>query len=371
MMKRIFLVILVVIAGVVVALTFSLGEGDEDSRYYTIDDFYTVRKIDGHVHIGSDHPGLVEQALQDNFALLSIITEVPDYPAIDDQENDCLSLMEKFPGKISYLTTFETETILEPGWKERTLSKLKTSFKNGAAGIKVWKNIGMVVKDAHNEFIQINDPVFDPVFRHLSDHKIPVMGHIGEPRSCWLPIEEMVVNNDKAYFARYPEYHMYLHPENPSYEQLIAARDSVMIKFPELSFVGAHMGSMEWSIDMIIDHLDRFPNFSVDLTDRICYLQHASVADWQKVHDFFIDYQDRIMYGTDIETWDSVAAEVTRKNAHEIWTRDWEYFTSDKTLTAPAVNGSFKGLKLPREVIDKIYYKNAVKKYPLMFQKEL
>lgn len=369
-MRTIIFVVLAVIAGVAVALTLSPDERDESTRYYTEDDFYKVRKIDGHVHIGSDDPGLVDQALEDHFVLLSIITEVPDYPAIEDQENDCIALMKEFPGRISYLTTFETETILQPGWEERTLSKLETSFRNGAAGIKVWKNIGMVIKDANDDFIQIDDPVFDPVFKYLADRNIPVMGHIGEPRSCWLPIEEMVVNNDKAYFARYPEYHMYLHPENPSYEQLIAARDSVMIKFPKLSFVGAHMGSMEWSIDMIIDHLDRFPNFSVDLTDRICYLQHASVGDWQKVHDFFIDYQDRIMYGTDIETWDSVAAEVTRKHAHEVWMRDWEYFTSDKTLTAPAVNGSFRGLKLPREVIDKIYYHNAAKKYPLMFQAE-
>lgn len=120
-MKKIFVVILVVISGVGVALTFLRGEEAENSRYYTNDDFYKVKKIDGHVHIGSDHPGLVEQALQDNFSLLGIITEVPDYPAIDDQENDCISLMEKFPGNFSYLTTFETETILEPGWKERTL----------------------------------------------------------------------------------------------------------------------------------------------------------------------------------------------------------------------------------------------------------
>lgn len=361
--------LVVAVTAALVSLAIS-GRDAEQNRYYSPEDYYAVKKVDGHVHIGSDNPALVEQALRDNFILLSIITEVPDYPSLDDQESDCLSLMKRFPGQISYLTTFETETFLQPGWKERTLAKLEKSFMDGAAGIKVWKNIGMVLRDANGRFVQINDPLFDPVFRYLVEHQLPVMGHIGEPRSCWLPIDEMVVNNDKNYFARYPEYHMYLHPENPAYEQLITARDSVMIKFPELSFVGAHLGSMEWSIDMIIDHLNRFPNFSVDLTDRICYLQHESVANWEKVHDFFVDYQDRIMYGTDLETWDSVTAEVTRKNAHETWTRDWEYFTTDKTLTAPAVNGSFKGLKLPREVIDKIYYRNAVKKYPRLLESD-
>lgn len=360
-MNRLWVVVLVVVIAAACAVS---GQKSDEQRFYSADDYYTVKKVDGHVHIGSGHPGLVEQAVRDNFVLLSIVTEVPDYPPIDDQENDCISLMEKFPGRIAYLSTFETETINTPGWQERTLRKLEESFANGATGIKVWKNIGMVIKNKENDFIQINDPVFEPVFAYMVKRDLPVMGHIGEPRSCWLPIEEMVVNNDKNYFSRYPEYHMYLHPENPSYEQLIEARDSVLIQHPSLTFVGAHMGSMEWSIDMIIEHLDRFPNFSVDLTDRICYLQHQSIADWQKVHDFFVDYQDRIMYGTDIETWDSVAADLTQKNAHEIWTRDWEYFTTDKTLTAPAVNGSFKGLKLPKEVIDKIYYENAVRTYP-------
>lgn len=367
-MKKIAIILIIGIVAVVVAVALTVERGES---YYSMEDYYAVKKVDGHVHIGSDDPGLLEQAARDNFIILSIVTEVPDYPAIDDQEDDCLSLMKRYPGAISYLTTFETETINEPGWTARTIDKLKDSFEQGATGIKVWKNIGMVIKDENGEFIQIDDPVFTPVFDLMVEKDLPVMGHIGEPRSCWLPIDEMVVNNDKNYFSRYPEYHMYLHPENPSYETLIAARDSVLIRHPDLTFVGAHMGSMEWSVDMIIEHLDRFPNFSVDLTDRICYLQHQSVADWQKVHDFFVDYQDRIMYGTDIETWDSVAADVTQKNAHEIWLRDWEYFTSDKSLTAPAVNGSFRGLKLAREVVDKIYYRNAVRTYPGLAEEKL
>lgn len=347
----------------------SCGDGGE--RYYSVDDYYSVRKIDGHVHIGSDSPGLLEQAVADNFTLLSIVTEVPDYPALEDQESDSRVLADHFPGRIFHLTSFETESLHEPGWEQRTLERLEQSFANGAVGIKVWKNIGMVVKDEEGDFIQIDDPVFDPVFEYMVENDYPVMGHIGEPRACWLPIEEMVVNNDRNYFARYPEYHMYLHPENPSYERLIGARDSLLMKHPDLTFIGAHLGSMEWSVDMMADHLDQFPNLSLDLTDRICYLQHQSIADWEKVRNFFITYQDRILYGTDIETWeeDSVSVAETKKTAHEIWMRDWIYFTSEDSLTAPAVNGSFKGLRLPASVVDKIYYKNAIEKYPLIADK--
>lgn len=334
-----------------------------DQSYYAVEDFSKIRKIDAHVHIGTNDRSFMEQAVEDNFQVISINTEVPDYPSLDDQENLCLALKKDFPKNIFYLSTFETKTILEPGWQERALSHLTRSFARGAVGIKVWKNIGMVVKDEKGEFIMIDDPVFDTIFNYLEKEKITVLGHVGEPKNCWLPVEKMTVENDKKYFSRYPEYHMYLHPENPSYETLITARDNLLVKHHNLNFVGAHLGSMEWSVDLISQHLERFPNMSVDLTDRICHLQVQSLKNWQKVQDFFIRYQDRIIYGTDLEPVNSISSEI-KKIAHETWLRDWKYFTTDETMSAPAVNGSFKGLKLDRKIIDKIYYRNAIKWYP-------
>lgn len=361
------LVMLIVIS--IVYLTMKYRTDRPSESYYTVEDFSRIKKIDAHVHIGTKDQSFMEQAIEDNFQVISINTEVPDYPPLEDQENLCVALKKDFPENIFYLSTFETQTILEPQWQGQTLSHLKRTIDAGAIGIKVWKNIGMVVKDGNGEFIMIDDPVFDTIFNYLEKEKITVLGHIGEPKNCWLPVEEMTVNNDKNYFTKYPEYHMYLHPENPSYEKLIAARDNLLVKHPELTFVGAHLGSMEWSVDIISQHLERFPNMSVDLTDRICHLQVQSLKNRQKVQDFFTKYQDRIIYGTDLEPVDSITSEI-KKMAHEIWLRDWKYFITDETMNAPAVTGSFKGLKLDKEIIDKIYYRNAIKWYPLMASKD-
>ncbi len=357
---------LVMVIGIpIVYLTMKFRMDRPSESYYTDEDFSRIKKIDAHVHIGTKDRAFMEQVVEDNFQVLSINTEVPDYPSLEEQENLCIALKKDFQKNIFYLSTFETKKILEPGWQERTLSHLKSSFTRGAVGVKVWKNIGMVIKNEKGEFIMIDDPVFDTIFNYLEKEKISVLGHIGEPKNCWLPVEEMTVNNDKNYFSKYPEYHMHLHPENPSYEKLIAARDNFLVKHPELTFVGAHLGSMEWNVDLISQHLERFPNMSVDLTDRICHLQVQSLKDWQKVQDFFIKYQDRIVYGTDLEPVDSISSQI-KKLAHETWLRDWKYFTSDETMNAPAVTGSFKGLKLEKQIIDKIYYRNAIKWYPLM-----
>src|SRR5690606_25877269 len=101
---------------------------------------------------------------------------------------------------------------------------------------------------------------------------------------------------------------------------------------------------------------------------RISHLQYQSVSEWQKVHDFMIKYQDRIIYATD-DVIMNLADSSKVKGFHEGWVRDWTYLTSDEKMTVPAVKkGSFNGLKLPKEVIDKIYRKNAEQWFPKLAQ---
>jgi predicted TIM-barrel fold metal-dependent hydrolase len=336
-----------------------------DSAYYTTEDFQKVSKVDIHVHIITDRTAFLEQAVVDSFRLLTIVTDLnmEGAPPIAVQQNLAIFQQSAFPDNLDYLTSFTLDGWEEEDWPEKTIALLKESLDNGALGVKVWKNIGMVEKDKDDKFIKIDDPKFDPVFDFLTEIDMPVCGHIGEPRNCWLPMDEMTVNNDKSYYQMFPQYHMYLHPEYPAYEEHIIARDNMLEKHPELHFMGAHLGSLEWDIDEVASRLDRFPHMTVDLAARISHLQVQSREDRQKVHDFFVKYADRILYGTDMA--DSPIAEpdpeIFKKNCHDTWLRDWEYLVSDHTMTSPEVEGEFKGLKLPAEVIDKIYYRNAIK----------
>ncbi len=331
--------------------------------YYSADDFLKVKKFDIHAHQLTTRPGFVEQAIADNFTLISLNSEVPDYPPLDTQQNYILQLRHHYPNELYYVSAFRTENINQPGWSEGELARLKNSFDSGALGIKVWKNIGMTIKDKDSNFIMIDNPVFDPIFNYLEQNNIPVIGHIGEPKNCWLPLDQMTTNNDRSYFTAHPEYHMYLHPEYPSYDTIILCRDNLLRKHPNLRFIGAHLGSMEWDVDEIAKRLDEFPNFYVEPAERFGQVQYQSIQNWQKVHDFFIKYQDRIMYGTDLEDNYSMAPEEIKKHAHEIWLREWQYLTTGDSMQSPLVNQKFKGLQLPKTVIDKIYYSNPRKFY--------
>ena len=188
-----------------------------------------------------------------------------------------------------------------------------------------------------------------------------MIGHLGEPKNCWLPIEKMTVQGDVNYFSTHPKYHMYLHPEYPSYEDQINARDHMLEKHPGLQFIGAHLGSLEWDVDELAKRLDKFPNMAVDTASRISHLQYQAKTDWQKIHDFCIKYQDRIIYGTDIIIHPTSDPLEIKTQSHDIRLRHWNFFTSDKMMRVPKVEGEFKGLKLPRKVVDKIYHTNAEK----------
>jgi predicted TIM-barrel fold metal-dependent hydrolase len=131
-----------------------------------------------------------------------------------------------------------------------------------------------------------------------------------------------------------------------------------------LRFVGAHLGSLEWSVDELAKRLDKFPNMAVDMAERISHFELQAQKDREKVRSFFIKYQDRLIYGTDFIVDGKNPAEMSA-HVHDVRLSHWEFFTTDDKMNVPgSVDGDFAGLKLPREVIDKIYLKNAEKWFP-------
>ena len=99
-------------------------------------------------------------------------------------------------------------------------------------------------------------------------------------------------------------------------------------------------------------------------------VQYQSVRNREKVRAFFVRYQDRLLYGTDLTlnpgeaTTDETRAEFKR-SAHDVWTRDWRYLATNERQRVEIIQADVPGLALPREVIDKVYYFNAAKAFAL------
>jgi predicted TIM-barrel fold metal-dependent hydrolase len=345
---------------ILMILTFALLSCQ--NNYYSMDDFGNVEKIDAHYHIYTDKNVSLEQAQKDNFKLFAINTYSGGCERVVEAHNWLKQIKQNSPNDFAYSATFCLEGWDDPAWTENTISWIDQCIADGANSVKVWKNVGMEFRDKDSVLIMIDDPQFDPVFKHLTEKGIPLVGHLGEPKNCWLPVDEMTTNNDKRYFTEHPQYHMYKHPEFPSYQEQMGARDRMLEKNPDLTFIGCHLASLEWSVDTLAEFLDRFPNAAVDMAARMGQLFYQTSENREKVRNFFIKYQDRLLYGTDIIDRGQ-EKEPFQKGLHETWMRDWEYLVTDHTMNSDLIDGDFRGLKLPKEVVNKVYAGNYKKWY--------
>ncbi|HVN57682.1 MAG TPA: amidohydrolase family protein [Bacteroidales bacterium] len=335
--------------------------------FYREGDFPSVPKADAHVHISTTNGFLEEQAKKDNFILLAINVDAYDSAALEMQYKAASRSASVNPGKVFFLASFHFDTLGwgTPGWSRRTISKLSGYLEGNPVGIKIWKNIGMTVRDRAGRFIMADNPLLEPLFSFIISKGLPVTAHLGEPRNCWLPLDQMTIAGDSSYYAMNPVYHMYLHKDYPSYEDQINARDSLLARHPDMELIGCHLGSLEYSVDELAERLDIYPNLAVDLAARVCHLQYQAMKDYRKVRNFCIKYQDRLLYGTDLSDLDSNDGPALMKRVHQTWTDDWKFFVSRDRMKTWNFRGSFKGLHLPRVVVDKIFFKNTVKWYKL------
>src|SRR5689334_12166265 len=118
------------------------------SEYYTEADFTAVRKIDTHIHIYTLNSAISDQATADNFRMVNVSVDAAGNPPHPEQKRFSTYQVTNQPKQIAYVTAFSVKKWDSIGWADEVKAQLKSSFDNGALGIKIWKNIGMVEKDS-------------------------------------------------------------------------------------------------------------------------------------------------------------------------------------------------------------------------------
>jgi len=327
--------------------------------YYTPADFQRVDKIDAHVHLHGPADRFMAQAIADRFRVLTINVQYPDFPPIAEQQREAVSLRERYPGWVAFAATFSTEGFQAPGWSESAVRHIDEARAQGAVGVKMWKNIGMVLRNPDGSYVMPDDPRLGPVIAHLERASLVLLGHQAEPRNCWLPLEKMTVRGDRDYFREHPQYYMYQHPEMPAHDTILAARDRMLRAHPQLRFDAVHLASLEWDVDRVADFLERFPNAVVDLAARLVHLEYQAASNRQKVRRFLIRYQDRVLYGSDDSYGPDDADAHAVAEVHAGWVEDWRFLATSAHMHSADFDAAFRGLRLPRTVVDKIYRRNA------------
>jgi predicted TIM-barrel fold metal-dependent hydrolase len=316
------------------------------------------------VHLHGELPEFLARTRADNFRLLTINVDYADFPPIAEQQRVAVALVRDNPGLVAFAATFPVAGFEQPGWADATLRRLDAAYAQGAIAVKVWKNIGMELRDAAGRAVMVDDPRLAPIFDSLERRGIVLMGHQAEPLNCWLPPDRMTVKGDRLYFSEHPQYYMAAHPEWPSHEAQIAARDHLLELHPALKFVGLHLASLEWDVDRLAAFLDRFPQATVDVAARLVHLEQQSIRQRGKVRRFLVKYQDRILYGTDIARLPEATDAAFAAEADATWRSDWRFLNTADVLQSDDLAAPFRGLALPKAVVDKLYRANALRVFP-------
>jgi predicted TIM-barrel fold metal-dependent hydrolase len=317
-----------------------------------------IKKIDVHSHFSYDRDYFPSFFEEWNMQGVLVDVAIANSSEIRRSWNEYVVLAQTRPDVFWLCSSLIGVGIDAPEFAEKEIARLTLEIEQGAKMVKVWKNFGMVTKDTSGNFIQIDDPRLQPIWDFLKEKGIPVMAHIGEPVQAWRPLDDPN-NPHYGYYKGHPEYHAFKHPEIPTYETIISARDHWIENNPDLQILCAHMGSMSHDVDMIADRLDKFSNMFVEPAARFGDL---AGQDSKKVRTFFEKYQNRIMFGTDYgnaamqDSLTTIELKNERSNLNADYDRLWKYLSGTDSLEIR--NQKTIGLGLSKNILQKVYYQN-------------
>jgi predicted TIM-barrel fold metal-dependent hydrolase len=309
-----------------------------------------IQRIDAHVHVCPPPEAFLQLLSRLNVRLVNVTLVDPHVPGFDVTEPQttwAADLSGRSGGRIAWASTFDPRGFDSPGFAERTIAHLQSTFDRGAVAVKIYKSVGLDLKSKAGAYVMPDDPAFAPVLEMIAARDRTLLAHLAEPRSSWLPLDP--ADPHYGYYKNNPDWHMFQHPERPSWESIIAARDRMLAAHPKLRVVGCHLGSMEHDVDEIARRFDRYPNFAVDTAARVVNLMRQPRS---KVRAFLIRYQDRVLWGTDLMEIAWTDPEAAMKRWEETYVHDWDYFAGAQ------------GLELPPAVLRKIFHDNALRWIP-------
>jgi predicted TIM-barrel fold metal-dependent hydrolase len=257
---------------------------------------------------------------------------------------------ERHPGRFVVFANVDFRGIDAPDWGARAAAQLERDVKEGGAkGLKIFKNLGMEVKDARGQRVAVDDPRVDPVWRKAGELGIPVLIHTGEPPAFFQPVDRS--NERLLELTQFPD--RARPPDRyPTFEQLMTEQHNMFRKHPRTKFINAHLGWLGADLGRLGALMDSLPNMYTELGAVLYELGRQP----RFARQFFIKYQDRILMGKDI-TEDPAEYHVYFR---VLETAD-EYFDYYRKRHA---FWKMYGLELPDEVLKKVYYKNALRVIP-------
>ena len=259
------------------------------------------------------------------------------------------NISENQPDRIGLFVNVDFNSIDVENHIESQVAIIRNAVAKGAIGLKVYKSLGLTNKDSKGNRVRVDDERLGPIWEVCGELNIPVLIHSADPFQFWLPKD----NQNERWFELKEKPGRFYGDNSfiPPFEEIIKEQHTIFERHNNTTFINAHFGWMGNDLNKLGRHLDKYPNVMTEFGAVVAELGRQP----KTARQFFIDYQDRIMFGKD------------SYNKEEFYTyfrileSDDEYFDYFRKRHA---FWKMYGLNLPDEVLKKVYYKNALRIFP-------
>ena len=279
-------------------------------------------------------------------------------------------VVNKQPGRLITCTVPSYDRIQEPDYPAWQAEELGRAKEAGAIGLKISKTLGLYLREGgfsesereeaqQGPLVKIDDPRFDPMWDAAGKLGLPVFIHIADPDAFFTPTDRS--NERWEELGNHPSWSFY-GEDFPPKEELLAARNRVIEKHANTTFVCLHVANHPENLDDVSLCLNRYPNMMLEIGARLGELGRQP----RRARKFFEEHQDRIMFGTDASPNGVTVPQQDLKPAmfqcyfRFLETLD-EYFDYSPAPTPPQGRWKIYGIGLPDEMLKKVYHNNAAR----------
>jgi predicted TIM-barrel fold metal-dependent hydrolase len=253
--------------------------------------------VDIHNHLGRWHHG--RWRVDDPAALVSVMDQAGVQAIVnldgcwgEELEANFDRYDRPHPGRFVTFARLDWSECARPGWPDRLAASLADSVRRGAGGLKVWKDVGLRVRDEAGQLIFLDDERLAPTWAVAAEAGVPVLVHTADPAAFFEPLDAR--NERLEELLRHPDWHF---PGDafPPLRRLLDAFEAMIAAHPDLTVIGAHVGCLAEDLDWVDGMLARYPNFAVDLAARIAELGRQP----RRTKALITRHPDRVLLGTD------------------------------------------------------------------------
>lgn len=310
-----------------------------------------VPVVDAHGHFDPDR---IEECVE-YMDRVGVETFVDISPNRGEDLDAKLDAIEDYPGRFAIFAGVDYDDIGEDGWIERECDRIERAIDAGALGVKFWKDLGLHVEDADGTLVPVDDERLAPIIETIGDCGGVAAFHIADPQPFFEPLTPENPRYDQL--QEHPDWWFGDRSAFPyDWWQLVRQLETVVERHPETKIMGVHFGCAAEEVWYVADVMRDNPNYIVDVAARVNVLGRH---DPKKVRDVFVEFQDRILFGTDLIVREE--RDQTLEEVEQFYDAHWRYFETDDEAFVPPFDHDWTidGIDLPRDVLEKLYVENA------------